>query len=271
MIRDTERIDSIQQALREDGLDVLICSLPANVLLLTGYWPIVGTSLVLVVPGPRTVLIVPEDERALAGQGWADEVRTYQPSSLEDLRTPGQAVRFPLCEVARSLGAGCQRVGFEAGGMFEPTSYAAMHLFGASIQNLLGEALPWGRLIPASDTLERLRAVKTQSEIENIRASCRIAAAAFQHGASLLGADLTEVQVAAQFQSGLTAAGSLALAGRTGGFSWCMSGPNAAKACAAYARTEKRVLSRGDLVLIHCNSYSDVFLGFPRRPNSSNV
>ncbi|MDQ6878438.1 MAG: aminopeptidase P family N-terminal domain-containing protein, partial [Candidatus Dormibacteraeota bacterium] len=247
MLRDAARIDSIQQALREDGLDTLVCSLPANVLLLTGYWPVAGNSLAIVAPGPRTVLIVPEDEGDLARHGWADEVRTFQPGSLEDLRTPEEAIRCPLGEVSGSLGIGCQRVGFESGGMVEPASYAAMHLFGATILILLGEAFPSARLIPASETLSRLRSVKTQVEIDRIREACRIAAVAFQQGASLLGAGLAEIQAAEQFQRGLGDIGSLALPGRSGGFAWCMSGPNAAKACAAYARSGQRVLARGDL------------------------
>jgi Xaa-Pro aminopeptidase len=38
-----------------------------------------------------------------------------------------------------------------------------------------------------------------------------------------------------------------------------MSGPNAAKASAAYARTRYRTLERHDTVMIHCNSYVDGF------------
>jgi Xaa-Pro aminopeptidase len=38
-----------------------------------------------------------------------------------------------------------------------------------------------------------------------------------------------------------------------------MSGPNAAKAHGAYARSRARRLKAGDLVLIHCNSYADSY------------
>ncbi len=44
---------------------------------------------------------------------------------------------------------------------------------------------------------------------------------------------------------------------RCAGSAFCMSGPNAAKASAAYARTRHRTLERGDTVMIHCNSYVD--------------
>ena len=94
--------------MREARLDALVCSLPANVLLLTGYWPVVGKSLAVAAHG-RTVVLVPEDERELAEQGWADEIRTFRPASLEDLRTPAEAVRGPLAEVGSIIGRGAGR------------------------------------------------------------------------------------------------------------------------------------------------------------------
>ena len=44
---------------------------------------------------------------------------------------------------------------------------------------------------------------------------------------------------------------------RADGFAWCMSGPNSALASAAYARSRRRQIESGDLVLVHCNSYAD--------------
>ena len=46
---------------------------------------------------------------------------------------------------------------------------------------------------------------------------------------------------------------------RYDGFAFCMSGPNSAKAYAAYARTRRRTLEANDLVMMHCNSYVDGF------------
>ena len=89
MTRDEDRIVSIRGALREANLDALAATLPANVLLLSGYWPVVGTSLALATRHGRVALLVPEDERALASDGWAEEVWTFKPGSL--LKHDGQA------------------------------------------------------------------------------------------------------------------------------------------------------------------------------------
>jgi hypothetical protein len=45
--RDEERVRRIQSALNGAGLHAVVCALPENVLLLSGYWPVVGDALAL--------------------------------------------------------------------------------------------------------------------------------------------------------------------------------------------------------------------------------
>src|SRR5579885_3291301 len=229
MARDGDRLDSIRDALRGAGLDGVACALPADVLLLSGYWPVVGTSLAVATRDARVALLVPADEEELASHGWADEVRTFRPGSLTELRGAWEAVHAPLAEVARSLGLSGRRVGFEAGPAFEPASYASMHLYGASITRLLTEALATAELVPADDLLAGLRGRKTSAEVEGIRTACRVAGRAFEDGARRLRVGLTEAEAAGFFQAPLGAVG-VGFEGvrRAGGFAWCMSGPNAA-------------------------------------------
>ncbi len=208
MTRDAERIRSVQDFLREASLDAVVCTLPMNVLLLTGYWPVVGKSLAAAVRGGRIALLVPEDERELAERGWADEVRTFEPASLHDLRTPEEAVRKPFTDLAWSLGIARGAVGYEPGGASEPASYAAMHLYGTRILDLLREAFPSARLVPAGDGLTRLRSVKTPREIDGIRATCRIVESAFLEGAGRLRAGLRETEAAVCFHGPLCTGGA---------------------------------------------------------------
>ena len=258
MTRDAERIRSVQDFLREASLDAVVCTLPVNVLLLTGYWPVVGKSLATAVRGGRTVLLVPEDERELAERGWADEVRTFEPASLHDLRTPEEAARKPFTDLAWSLGIARGAVGYEPGGASEPTPYAAMHLYGTLILNLLREAFPAARLVPAGDGLTRLRSVKTPREVDGVRAACGIVESAFREGAARLRSGLRETEAAVGFHGPLCTGGAdLPGPGRVGGFTFCMSGPNSAKACGAFAHSSNRRLGVNELILVHCNSYAD--------------
>ena len=81
-----------------------------NVLLLSGYWPVIGTGVAVASSEGRIALLVPEDEEDLAKSGWADEVRTFKPGSLDELTTTAEAIRTPLREFRRAS----QRSRFES-------------------------------------------------------------------------------------------------------------------------------------------------------------
>lgn len=251
MDRDDQRIEAIRRAMREEGLTALLCTLPSNVLLTTGYWPVVGTS-VVVAGLHRTIAIVPEDERALAERGWADEVRAFEPGSLERIFGVMDAAAPLVREAARDLGLSGERVGYEARGAFEPASYVAMHVYGAGTLELLREASPDAQPSGADALLARLKAVKTPREVEGIRAACRIAERAFVAGVQHIRAGVTEVEGAARFGVPLAAPSHP----RSGGHVAFMSGPNAARAHGSHASSGDRRLQEGDLVLVHCNSYA---------------
>ncbi len=139
-----------------------------------------------------------------------------------------------------------------------PAPYAAMHLYGPLILDLLLEAFPAARLAPAGDGLTRLRSVKTPREIDGIRTACRIVESAFREGAGRLRAGLRETEAAVGFYGPLCTGGAdLPGPGRVGGFTFCMSGSNSAKACGAFARSGDRRLGVNELILVHCNSYAD--------------
>jgi len=259
--RDGERICRVARALEEAGVDALVCALPMNVLMLSGYWPVVGTSLAVFTREGRATLLVPEDESELARKGWADDVRTFSAGSLEELKSVVECVRGPLAEAAgeMGLGRGCV-VGFEDGDATEPVSYAAMHLYGASIGGLVGEAIRSCALRPAGETLARLRSVLTPSEVGCVRVACRIAEEAFAWGAAEIVVGRRETEVAARFREPLHTIGTgFEGTERAGGFTFCRSGPNSAEAYAAYQISRRRQLQAGDLALVHCNSYADGF------------
>jgi Xaa-Pro aminopeptidase len=252
------RKEMLQQALHAAGLDALICSLPANVLMTSGYWPVVGTSLAVVVRGGPIVVLAPEDERDLTPAGWMDEVRTFQPGSLEKLTNAQDALKKPLHDLGRELSLAGKRIGHETGPAYEESSYASMHLFRGGLEDLLRRTLNNPQLMPADEHVVRLRARMAPEEVNRVRKACSIAGKAFQAGARGLEAGLKETEAAALFHEPLATEG-VGYEGieRAGGFTFCMSGPNSAKAYGAYARSRARRLSDGDLVLVHCNSYAD--------------
>jgi Xaa-Pro dipeptidase len=259
MTRDQERVQRICGAIRDANWDGLLCSLPSNVLLLSGYWPVVGGSMGLVTKEGRVGLLVPEDELELARKGWADEICTFQGGSLDELKTTGKAVRAPLSQLAKKLELG-GIIGFEQGEFHEPSSYASMFFYGGALGEIVEEAMPGTRLVSADAQLMTLRSIATPGELARLRKACRIAGHAYEHGAKELMIGLTEAEAAVCFRELLSTKG-IGFEGveRADGFTFCMSGPNSAEAHAAYQRSRSRVMEHGDLALVHCNSYADGF------------
>jgi Xaa-Pro aminopeptidase len=255
---DADRRALVQEALRQSDLDALVCGLPANVLLLSSYWPVTGTSLAIAVRDGPIALLVPEDEKELADHGGADEVHTYKPAPLDNLGPLLEMQAPPLSAVARKLSLQHKRIGHEHGGWYEASSYAAMHLYQASLAALIERAFDQPRLSAADEQLMRLRSRKTPQELERLRLACRIVGEAFDQGRRRLDVGLKETEAAALFRAPLSVEG-VGRDGveRAGGFTFCMSGPNSANASGAFARSRARRLAEHDLILIHCNSYVD--------------
>lgn len=199
-MQDRQRTNMLGQALREARLDGLICALPKNVLLFSGYWPVVGTSVAVAFADGSVRLIVPEDERELAQSGHAQTVVTFKPGSLDKITTASEELVEPLRGVASSLGQAA-RVGIETGEDSEPVSYAAMHLYGSSLAHAAQTAFPNVQLAPADDCLSSLRSVKTQAEVGHTRTSCRMAHRAFGEAARQIRSGLAEIDAAALLES----------------------------------------------------------------------
>jgi Xaa-Pro aminopeptidase len=253
--RDSERVQRVVDALREGGHDALVCALPANVLLLTGYWPVIGSAISLATSEGRVSLLAPADERDLAGAGWADELRTFELGGLEALRSVRESAAEPLGGLLRAAGLDTDgaRIAFEGGSAIEPSSYVSMNVYGGAMRELIAQAAPRARLEDGSDLIARLRAVKTPREVERVTRACSVAERAFRAGATHVIANASEHRVAAAFEAGLE--GEARGEERSGGFAFCMSGPNAAEAGRAYARSRARRLEQGEVALVHCNSH----------------
>src|SRR5579864_7188332 len=203
-MRDQDRIDRIRHGLQRVQLDAVLCTLPDYVLLISGYWPVIGASIAIATSEGRVCLIVPEDEQELARSGWADEIRTFRPGRLDKLQSTGEAAFQALQECAQHMGVTHARIGYEHGAATEPASYVGMHLYGASIVQLLVEALPSAALVGADTLLAVWAMLKTPREVERIRAACAAAEPAFREGVSGLCPGLSESEAAALFRARLS-------------------------------------------------------------------
>jgi len=254
-----DRTRLLVAALEKAKIDLLVCHLPINVLLTSGYWPIIGASLSLLTQEGEVLLIVPEDEKDFARESWADRVITFNPASLNELKTIPDAVREPLSQAVSDLNIGPGKiVGFEGEPVCVPSSYVASYSCNVWLIDLLRELMPFSALLSASDLLAELRAVLTPYEISRVQLACTIAAHAFELGRDDIQEGLSETEIAVLFRMLLTSMrAGLAGVQRADGDMFCMSGPNSFQAFASFQQTQNRQLCRGDLVLVHCNSFVD--------------
>jgi Xaa-Pro dipeptidase len=253
--RDQQRVARIRAALADARLDALLCTLPSNVLMVSGYWPVVGTAFALVTRGGAIGVAAPTDEGVLAHASWADEVVTFQCGTLDHLVDRLHAARSAAAVLGERLALPADAtVGYEAGAMFEPSGYAATFTYGAAIPSLVDAAFRGAHAIDAGDTLAQLRSVSTARELDRVREAATIVGRAFAAVVPRIRRGMREREAAALLRGRLMSSlddGPI----RRGGFAYCMSGPNAARADAAFQCSDARRIGDGDLVLLHCNSY----------------
>ena len=146
--RDIERIERTVRALREARLDAVVCALPSNVLLLSGYWPVVGTSIAVATREGAVGLGAPADESDLAATGWADTAERFVPGALDRLTPLIDVVMPALQRVLERLGVTGGRLGLEQGPMLEPSSYAGTNRYGTALRTRWPSAVPGPTLCP---------------------------------------------------------------------------------------------------------------------------
>ena len=254
---DPERIRRLCEAMTEAGLEALVCTSSSDVLLLTGYWPVFGTSVAVLRADGALHAIVPEDEVELAEGSSDAELTTYEPEMLAKLTGPVAQLRTPLGAVLKTLGLERTTLGMAVQLGVQPASYAVMTDFRHSLHDLLRETAPEAKLVGCDALLAMQKAVRTPHELERMRLGSKVAAVGFRAAEEAIRPGLRETEVAAAIQAAFDAAPEAEALGRSYGFFFCMSGANSATASAAYARTRQRLIEKGDLVMIHANTCAD--------------
>jgi Xaa-Pro aminopeptidase len=257
MAVDDERNVAIVSALGNSHLHGLVCCDPTSVLLLTGYWPVLGTSVAIFAGDGSVAVIVPEDEVEIAGGSTAARIIPYKPSQMKRLECPIQALSKPIGLALASRSLSGKTLGVELRQTMQPASYASAANFHTSLVDLLDGLCLSLKLISCHPILEPLKATKTKKEISLMQRAEDVAADGFIEAHRCITAGMRETEVAAAAQSAFDTSLKAEGLERSYGFFYCMSGPNSAKAAAAYARTRQRIIERGDLVMIHANTCAD--------------
>lgn len=256
MAVDTERHSRTIAALSVSPHDALICASATEVLLLTGYWPVMAASVAIFSSNGQVQIIVPEDEVELAKKTSSAEIIPYKPGGLHTLEDPIDLLKKPLSNALNGF-QGKATIGIQSAHGVQPASYAVSNIFRSSLSELLTHLLPEASFASCDDLLESMKAVKTSTELEILHTACEAAADGFTAASRCIEPGRRENDVAADAQTAFEKTHKADTVERSYGYYFCMSGPNSATAAAAYARTRRRVIEEGDLVMIHANTCAD--------------
>ena len=255
-MQDRQRQDALLEELNRENLAALVCFAPEDVLLLSGYWPVMASSLAVLSREGALHVILPEDELELAQATAQADFLSYKPHSLERLSTVTEALEDPVHELARKLPLGSQRVGILLEDTAQTQSYQSANHFHDALVPLLRKAYPEVSVIAADALLRRMKSIKTRAELDKIRKLSRLAQTGFDKARQAITAGRREDEIAAEINEAYARVAQQGFE-RGQGYFFCMSGPNSTKAASAFARTRQRVVEAGDLVMIHANTVGD--------------
>jgi len=256
MAIDEQRHRAVLTALEQSTLQAVVSCSPSEILLLTGYWPVMGTSLAVFSRSGDVSVIVPEDEMEIAQTTSSARLIPYQPETLERLSQPTEALLEPLRKLLVSLRCVSGPIGTSLSEATQAASYQSMHHFRGTLADLVRSAAPDVEIVSADPLLKRLTAIKTPTEIGRIHAQANLAAIGFAVAQRSLRVGKREDEVAAEIEAAFAKVAHQGFQ-RGRGYFFCMSGPNSTKAAGAYGRTRSRVLEEGDIVMIHANTVGD--------------
>lgn len=256
---DHERVARAHAALANHELDALVCCLPENILLLSGYWPMNGFGVLVFPQVGDPVLIAPAAEEALVQErAWVDDVRFFSWGEV-DSGDPFAQIAALLRDVAGSHKLRGGRIGYE--GSFEfiapPFASAEPKVIAGQTVALLRNAFATD-LTDATGLLHDLRLRKTPAEIDKLHTAHDIARFALDAFYAAVVPGVTEVQVAAAIEGAVLTRGS-GYQGVHVTRAWAsvMSGPRAAQAFKPHLLATQRVIQEGEMALLELAVVAD--------------
>lgn len=243
--------------MKQRHLDAFICGSASEILLLTGYWPVMGSSVALSTAEGDVHLVLPEDEVELAAATSEAALTPYKPAELDRITRSIDALSVPLRLLTSRLQLSQATIGMQIGQGMQPASYVSSNVFRSSLPDLIQSLLPQSTIVAGDGAMEEMKSRKTPTELDQMRKAAEIAAAGFEVVPNAIDEGRREAEVAAEVQAAFQSSVKAADVQRSYGYFFCMSGPNSACASAAYARTRQRRIERDDLVMIHANTCAD--------------
>ncbi|MDD4079977.1 MAG: Xaa-Pro peptidase family protein [Eubacteriales bacterium] len=233
------RIARVQEAMRQEGLDLLIthaCGCEsATIRYLTDFWAVFDFAGVLVPARGKPILLTggPESYDFAKQFAQIDDVRVhplYVETSAPEWDKPASAFTFPqILDELRSFGP-LKRIGI-----------ANVNTLPQVIYHEMMEGAGDAEIVPAEGLIMGLRAHKSQEEIKLLREACRITEEAMKEAVSIIRPGVREWEIQAAWMAKALKMG----AEGTGYPCWVTSGPNTFQ---SLCKSTDRQVQPGDMV-----------------------
>jgi Xaa-Pro aminopeptidase len=221
--RRSERQTALRGALEADGLDALLVTHLPNIRYLTGF---TGSAALLLV-GPDATTLITDFRYAVQAPNEAGSAAVVE---IDQKSVWDRLGRLLAVAAPGALGIEAQAL----------TVRDAERVAG----------LTRGRLVPTSDLVERLRAVKSPEEVAAIRAAADLAQAALAEVLPTVRPGLTELEIAASLEAALRRRGS-----EWHPFPTIVA--SGARAALPHARTSPRPVQAGEWLLLDFGAQVD--------------
>jgi Xaa-Pro aminopeptidase len=255
----TGRIEQIQSAMEATGTDAVVLRLAENIVLATSwYQQISGLAFVVIGRSGGATLLVPDYEVDEAAAVWSGDIRAF-PAIRNDGPPTGAEIARLLGELAREHAATGGAIGFE--GSFESVAPGSMfgepNAVGLPTQALIKTTFGTERLVDFSESLESIRAVKSDRDIERLRRTNAIAVFGLNAFKEAAVPGATEIEVLAAVEHAITVQGTGYEGARwVHGFCTISSGPDLGQGW-KYWRARTREIEDGDVVMLELGTVAD--------------
>lgn len=202
------RLDLMRHAMEAARLDALVVRLPENVLLLSGFWPMIGASVLVFPREGQAVCAIPECYENEAGPSLWEAEPAYFRFGVLGSPDPAAAVRGILSAAAR--GKGWKRIGYEADfeAVAPPWNSGEGLVPAASTHAIYRAAFEGAELVDASALLQVERRRKTAYEIARIRIASEISCIGMKAFERLVEPGISGVELAAAVEREIMACGT---------------------------------------------------------------
>jgi Xaa-Pro dipeptidase len=246
-----ERLNRMRHAMEAERLDALVLRLPENVLLLSGFWPMIGATTLVFPLHDDPICIIPDCYQQEAGKSLWGAKTIFFGYGVLSAPNPAAAVQKILTTIARAKS--WKRVGYE--GSFEavaPSWNAAEFLVPtAQTKELLAESFAGSQIVDASELLQTQRLRKTAYEKEKLRLASEISCFGLEAFEKLVEVGTTGVELAAAVEREVMVSGTKKGADRVRAFAQVAVGPD--ESAFGYRPNEistLRKLKSGDVALL---------------------